>query len=90
MRYHCTITVRGEVQGVNLRFMIKRQATSLGLRGSVENRSDGTVRVAVAGDRAPLQEFLRWLKDRPAGLAISAVDAVWDREREHYSTFIIK
>lgn len=90
MRYHCTITVRGEVQGVNLRFTIKRRATSLGLSGSVENRSDGTVRVEVAGDQAPMQEFLRWLKDRPDGRAITAVEAVWGPERESSSAFIIK
>ncbi len=89
MRYHCTVTVRGEVQGVNLRSRIKFRASSLGLNGTVENRSDGTVLVEVEGNQVPRQEFLQWLKDRPAGLAITGVEAVWSSVRDQYSTFKI-
>lgn len=89
MRYHCAITVSGLVQGVNLRSMIKLQASSLALTGTVANRSDGTVQIELEGEREAIQSFLRWLQNRPAGITIDAVKDVWDPEQRRYTKFTI-
>ena len=65
--------VRGRVQGVGFRWWTHRRASSLGLRGTVGNRSDGTVEVHAAGDPQTLEAFATELA---AGPPMARVDRV--------------
>lgn len=49
--------VRGRVQGVGFRNWTYRKASELGLRGTVQNRSDGTVEVHASGELETLEAF---------------------------------
>jgi len=65
------IVLEGRVQGVGFRWWARREANSLGLRGTVRNRSDGSVEVHVAGAPGPLAAFLAALEKGPPGAVIT-------------------
>ncbi|WP_028581127.1 acylphosphatase [Desulfogranum japonicum] len=53
--------VSGKVQGVCFREYTRRKAVELGIDGWVRNLSDGRVEVLAQGERALIQEFIKWL-----------------------------
>ncbi len=70
------IVLEGRVQGVGFRWWARREANSLGLRGTVRNLSDGSVEVHVAGPTGPLAAFLAALEQGPPGAVITRVRSV--------------
>ncbi|HUL50216.1 MAG TPA: acylphosphatase [Gemmatimonadales bacterium] len=66
--------VRGVVQGVGFRWFVLRNAHSLGLRGWVTNRPDGTVEVVAEGAAAALDELERALTQGPRGARVEQVE----------------
>lgn len=50
--------VRGHVQGVGFRWFVARNARDLGVRGTVENRSDGSVEAVLQADLPQSMERL--------------------------------
>jgi len=66
--------VSGRVQGVGFRWWARESARDLGLRGTVRNDSDGTVRLDVAGERDCLEAFEALLARGPAGAQVAAVE----------------
>ena len=69
------LVIRGAVQGVGFRPFVFRLATGLGLRGWVNNSSQG-VYVEVEGPRAALDEFLlRVERERPPRSFIQSLEA---------------
>jgi acylphosphatase len=75
---HYEIKVTGRVQGVGFRYAARNQARELGLKGWVENRPDGSVHVAVQGDRASCNAFINWCRK---GTGYSWVERVEYDER---------
>ncbi len=73
--------VRGIVQGVGFRYFVQRQARSLGLRGWVRNRPDGTVEVWVEGPRPHLQALLKALRAGPPHARVDEVTVTWRAPR---------
>ena len=65
--------VEGRVQGVSYRWFTRRQATELGLAGTVRNLADGRVEVIVAGPPAALDDFRSRLD---VGPTLARVDAI--------------
>jgi len=59
------IIVHGRVQGVGFRYFVQSAAGRLGLVGNVRNRRDGTVEIAVEGDEAVIEEFLKEVRKGP-------------------------
>ena len=51
------ILVRGIVQGVGFRYTIQRYAAGSGLKGWVQNLSDGRVEVVVEGSKEKIDEM---------------------------------
>ena len=51
--------ISGRVQGVGYRFFAERHARELGVRGYVQNRSDGCVEVYAIGGATALEELKR-------------------------------
>ena len=66
--------VTGRVQGVGFRWWTRRTATDLGLSGSVCNRPDGSVEVAVKGEVELLDQLERALLMGPPGAAVDHLD----------------
>lgn len=82
--------VRGHVQGVYFRSTTQQAATSLGLRGWVRNRPDGTVEVAAEGPRAALNELVTFLHRGPPGARVTAVDVRWQPATGQLSEFDVQ
>jgi acylphosphatase len=72
------IIVNGRVQGVFFRATARRIAIELGIKGTVENKDDGSVEIYAQGQR--MQEFVSRLK-QAHGLA--RVDEIKTSSIEH-------
>lgn len=65
--------VYGRVQGVGFRWWVRDAASRLGLRGTVRNEADGTVRLEAAGDAASLDRLQELLERGPPGARVDEV-----------------
>jgi acylphosphatase len=68
--------VTGRVQGVYYRAWARGVANELGLRGTVRNRTDGSVEVHVAGTPGGVTEFAARLWEGPASASVDIVESV--------------
>ncbi|NWF67946.1 MAG: acylphosphatase [Chloroflexi bacterium] len=82
--------VKGQVQGVSFRHYTQLRAGELGLSGWVKNLSDGTVEVLAEGERAALENLLRFLQRGPSGACVSGVDVQWREASGQYQGFTIR
>ena len=60
------LEVYGLVQGVGFRFMTKKLADELGVKGIVMNRNDGSVYIEAQADPMTLQQFISQVKLSPS------------------------
>ena len=74
-RLHAVI--HGDVQGVGFRYFVMRQARTLGLRGWVRNRDDGSVELVAEGERADLERLLDDVRRGPSQARVGAVRVDW-------------
>jgi len=68
------IDIRGLVQGVGFRPFVFRLASSLGLKGWVENRNDGVVVMAVGTEKEVMEFRDRVIIDAPLAASIELVE----------------
>ena len=71
MKIQLTAIITGRVQMVMYRDFVQRRARTMSIVGTVENLSDGTVRVVAQGERELLEIFVGLLKE---GSLLSRVD----------------
>jgi len=57
--------VFGRVQGVSFRHYTQKKATSLGVKGWVQNTLEDSVIGEAIGDAKAMQEFVEWLSNGP-------------------------
>lgn len=84
----CTVT--GRVQLVLYRDFTQRRARALGLSGTVENMSDGSVKVIAQGSEERLKKLVAELRK---GSLLSRVDDVvmaWRQPRVRFTDFVIR
>jgi len=81
--------VEGHVQGVGFRYYVSEQAQFIGLTGWVRNVYDGEVEVVAEGERADLENLLRYLQRGPAGSYVSNVTEEWTPASGEYRRFSI-
>ncbi len=68
----------GIVQGVGMRFSVKRAAETYGLRGYVRNLKDGRVEVYLEGEKEVVSKFKQILKENELGVGrIDHVEGDW-------------
>jgi acylphosphatase len=70
--------IKGRVQGVGFRWYVQREASALGLRGSVCNTAEGHVEVLAAGTEEQMRDLYARLK---AGSRGSRVDRIEQFDR---------
>ena len=83
------ITVRGTVQGVNFRYLTRRQARALNVTGWVGNCSDGSVEAVAQGPAPQVQSLIQWMSHGPSSARVDAID-VRDTERQESHSFDIR
>ncbi len=86
--YRMRLSLQGLLQGVGFRPFVYQLAHELGLKGWIQNSSQG-VSVEVEGDRQSLDMFLvRLKKDRPVNADFQELEATW-LEPFGYESFTI-
>lgn len=83
------IRLFGRVQGVNLRNTIKEYADSLGIRGYIINREDGSVLVVAQSVQENLDMMIGWLKKNPGFSHVNNIKVDWKKPRASYHGFEI-
>ena len=82
----CRAIVTGRVQGVFYRDSCQQMARRLGVKGSVRNRSDGSVEVVAEGERDAVEQLLAWCREGPPRAIVTAV-AITDEMPVGETTF---
>ncbi len=83
------LRVSGVVQGVGYRYFCYRKASAMGLAGRVNNEADGSVFVAVEGDRGAIEAFLEELRIGPPSASVSGIDVRWVAFEAQFQSFDI-
>lgn len=68
--------ITGRVQGVLFRAWTREVATEMGLRGTVRNRSDGSVEAHVQGPVAQVDTFQARLGEGPPAARVDEVEVI--------------
>jgi acylphosphatase len=74
------LRITGQVQGVGYRLWATRTGTSLGLRGWVRNRTDGSVEALVTGAPKAVAAMIEAARKGPLGAQVSDVTVTPDED----------
>ena len=77
MEQRALILVKGRVQGVYFRATAAQTATELGIRGHVENLTDGNVRIVAEGKTESLEKLIEWCGEGPPLAKVKSVELKW-------------
>ncbi len=89
MEARARIVIIGLVQGVLFRKNVMDLARTLGLKGWVRNVKDGRVEALVEGEKARLDELIRFCHVGPPGARVRAVDVEWSEYTGQFRGFRI-
>ncbi len=82
--------VRGAVQGVGFRMFAMREATRLGLNGTVRNMADGSVEAIAQGIPNQLEQFETLLRKGPDMADVRSVEQVdYEDDGDLHDRFMI-
>lgn len=91
MTIHCfKIIAHGQVQGVGFRYGTMQIANQLGIRGSVENLTDGTVLIIAQADQDSLDQFIKKIKQGPTPFAHVTGLEISEIPPQNLQLFVIK
>jgi acylphosphatase len=90
MKYY-RIQIRGKVQGVAFRYYSKLKAQELGLVGTTENLTDGSVVTHVKGDSINVDRFIGWCHEGSPAADVKEVitTQLSNLESQEYTDFSI-
>jgi acylphosphatase len=71
---HISMRIHGKVQGVFFRASTQNKAQELGLKGFVQNETDGTVYLEAEGDMEALKKLEQWAHEGPDQARVDRVD----------------
>ena len=74
------LRITGQVQGVGYRYWMTRTAASLGLRGWVRNRTDGSVEALVTGRPQAVAAMIEASRKGPSGAQVTGVTVAPDKD----------
>jgi acylphosphatase len=81
------LRIEGRVQGVCYRANTLREATALGVNGTVRNLPDGSVEALLEGDEAAVDRLIYWCRQGPPGAEVSRVIVDPETYRGEFSGF---
>jgi len=84
------VVLTGRVIGVDLRAMIHRRATALGLTGHVKAVPNRKLEVLAEGDEDALEELLEFLHEGTRDAEIEDIEVAWDDYRGENPRFRIE
>ena len=76
------LVIEGRVQGVGFRYSAKKEAESLGIKGSVQNIHDGSVFVTAQGEKEAMNNFVKWCYKGPPGAIVRNIEKVQGKTEE--------
>lgn len=79
MRY-VKLKIYGKVQGVGMRYFIKRKAESLKIFGYAKNLPDSTVEALLIGDKENIDYLIKEISVGPSLAKITKIDIIHDKE----------
>ena len=77
-----SIIVKGKVQGVYYRQTTQEKATTLGIRGTVRNLPDRSVKIIATGEKAQLDKLLAWCRQGPSRAEVSSIECREEEPRD--------
>ncbi len=89
MTKQITCIISGRVQGVLFRDFTFRNAKKISLTGTVENLSDGAVKVVAQGEEDKLNIFLEKLKKGSLLSKVEDIKIEWSEGRGEFKDFKI-
>ncbi|TAL68594.1 MAG: acylphosphatase [Bacteroidetes bacterium] len=84
------LIVEGLVQGVGFRYYVYQHAVTLGLKGYVKNRWDGTVYVIAEGEKSSIELMKNYLQKGPMMSHVEKVIANYSNITNDYTEFEIR
>lgn len=90
MKKTAEIYITGKVQGVFFRTSAQDQAKELGIKGFVENLSDGRLLIVAEGEEKVLDDFVEWLRIGPELADVENLDVSYEDYAGKFNNFIIK
>ena len=68
-----SIIVKGKVQGVYYRQTTQEKATTLGIKGTVRNQPDRSVKIIATGTKEQLDKLASWCRQGPSRAEVSTI-----------------
>jgi len=87
--HHETVFFSGHVQGVGFRYTVSQIAKEFEVTGTVENLTDGRVKLDVEGNASEVESFIRMIDERMHGF-IRKTERDADQRERRFTEFRIK
>jgi acylphosphatase len=84
------VIVSGRVQGVFFRAETKEKARELGVSGWVKNLAEGQVEAVFEGEKAQVEQMVKWAKSGPPGAIVNDLDLSWEEYQGEFGNFEIR
>lgn len=81
---------RGKVQGVGFRATVRRYALTLGIKGYVLNKADGSVELVAEAEKEHFDKLISSLKEFPKGARIKECQIQELPNHESFTHFAIR
>jgi len=81
------IFITGFIQGVGFRGFVRANARKLGLRGWVQNLTDGRVEALAQGPKEKIETLIKICEKGPIISDVKSVAVTWEKEDEQFSSF---
>ena len=79
--------ISGGVQGVSFRYFTYHEALKHGLRGWVRNLQDGRVEAVFEGEKAGIEEVLKWSQIGPPAAKVENIEVEWEEPLDSLTGF---
>lgn len=87
-KIHKTIIISGIVQGVGFRYSCMHMANAMGIKGSVCNLPDGSVKIEAEAPEKQIELFIKWCYQGPTHARVTNVQ-ISDGTVKNYRYFDI-
>jgi acylphosphatase len=82
--------IRGNVQGVSLRYFSTKKAREIGITGWIQNLVDDNVELTAEGTQSQLDTFNDWLQTGSPDARVDSVTVDWSAATGEFDKFRIK